>query len=135
MEDIIQENQDTPLADKLEDVLGKTETTQEEMMKDPPDYQAALGNLEGVVGDLEAVVNDGLLDPTEGNYFMNYYAEIARQLAVNTINKAIELNGNQDTIDEALGYLSEGDDLREQEKFKDAINKYKDALAKAESAI
>ncbi len=94
-----------------------------------------LGNLEGAVGDLEAAVKDGLLDLTEGRDLMDLYAGIARQLAVNAINEAIAHEGDQDTIDEALAYLDEGDTLREQDTFKDAINKYKDALAKAESTL
>ncbi len=42
------------------------------------------------------------------------------------------------TIQEAQMYLEEGDDLRasgELEAYKKAVNKYKDALAKAESAL
>ena len=40
----------------------------------------------------------------------------------------------QDEINEALEYLAEGEGLRASEAFKDAVNKYKDALSKAESA-
>ena len=66
LQEIIDNNQGTPLEDKIEDVLEKVNTAYEEIMKDPPDYQATLGNLEGAVGDLEAAVKDGLLDPDDG---------------------------------------------------------------------
>jgi parallel beta-helix repeat protein len=134
LHDIIDDNPGTPLADKLEDAYEKTETAYEEMMKDPPDNQAAVGNLEGAVGDLEAAVKDGVVDTDEGRELMDRYASIAQQLAVVAINDAIARGGNQDTIDEAQTYLGEGITLREEEAFKDAINKYKDAVAKAESA-
>ena len=125
------------LADKIEDVLEKTETAYEELNKEPPDYQAVLGNLEGAVGDLEAAVKDGLLDPDVGKKHMDLCTRIARQLAMNAINEAEACEGDEAIIDEAWAYLEEGDDLRGEDppKFKDAINKYKDALAKAESAL
>ena len=114
--------------------LEKTETAYEELIKSPPDYQAVIGNLEGAVGDFEAAVKDDLLDPNIGTEIMDLYAEIAYQIATNAINEAIANTGDQDEILDALSYLDEANSLREQGKFKDALNKYKDALAKAESA-
>jgi len=137
LQKIIDDNPETPLADKIEDVLQKVETADEEFNKNPPDYQAVLGNLEGAVGDLEAAVKDGLLNPTEGEKIMDLITRIARQIAWNAIEEAIACGGDQATMDEAQEYLDEGDALRGEipPKFKDAINKYKDALAKAESAL
>ncbi|MCK4774883.1 MAG: hypothetical protein KAT30_08850, partial [Candidatus Krumholzibacteria bacterium] len=50
--DIVDNNSGTKLADKLEDVLHNLETAQEELDKDPPDNQAAVGVMEGAAGDL-----------------------------------------------------------------------------------
>jgi hypothetical protein len=135
VQEIIDNNPYSDLADKLEDVISSLETALEEILKDPPDNQAAIGNLEGAVGDIEAAVNDGLLDPDVGEYLMDQIAEIARQLAYEAIQIAIEQGGDPDEIQEAQDYLDEGDLLRESGQYKDAVAKYKDALAKAESAI
>ena len=92
-------------------------------------------NIEGVVGDLEAVVKDGLLDSTQGVRLIDRIAGVANHLAVVAIDEAIAQGGDPDKIEEAQLYLTEGDALTEASAFKDAVSKYKDALAKAESAL
>jgi len=134
LENIISSNPGTPLADKLEDVKAKLQTALEELAKTPPDCQAAVGNLEGAVGDLEAAVSDELLDPTQGTDLMDQLAGAARQLAADALNQAIAQDGDPGAISDAEQALTEGDALRELGAFKDSVNAYKDALAKAESA-
>ena len=139
--DIIENNPETELADKIEDALYKTQTALEELTKSTPDRQAAVGNIEGAVGDLEATVKDDLLNINEGIQLMDKLTSIARELAIDAINEAIAQGGDSDKIEEAQEYLVDGDTLRanglsgEYEDFKKAVNKYKDALSKAESAI
>jgi hypothetical protein len=90
------------------------------------------------VGDLEAAVKDNLLDSQQGTELidiMDSFVAIARQIAMDAIQNAIGSGGDPDLINEAQQALTEGDDMRFEELFKDAVNKYKDALAKAESAI
>ena len=140
LEDIIIENPGTPLADKVGDALASVETAWEELNKEPPDNQAAVGNVEGVAGSLCDAVTDEGLDPDEGNDLMDTLAGAARQLADTAIEEAIDAGGNAIEIAFAEGFLAEGDDLRDQGfddcvKFKDAINKYKDALVTAEGAL
>ena len=125
---------DNPLADKVEDAKAYLETALAELVKTPPDNQAAVANLEGAVGDLEAAVSDGLLDPTQGTDLMDQLAGAARKLAVDALNQAIAQGGDPDSISDAEQALAEGDALRALGAFKDAVNAYKDALAKAESA-
>ena len=105
----------------------------EELAKTPPDNQAAVGNIEGAVGDLEAVVDDGLLDAVTGTQLMDELAGIARLLAVSALEEATAQGGDPGVLNDAQQALDEGDALRASEAFKDAVNKYKDALAKAES--
>ncbi|MFX1456844.1 MAG: ABC transporter substrate-binding protein [Promethearchaeota archaeon] len=135
LQDIIETNPETPLAEELEDVLEKTEIAYEELIKDPPDYLAFVGDLEKAIADLEELVMDGLLDPNEGEILMDLSLAIARNLAMIVINEAMAHNGDQDKIEEALEYIDEGDILRELDMFKDSVDKYKDALAKAESLL
>jgi len=42
----------------------------EELNKTPPDTEAVLGNIEGAVGDIEAALEDGLLDLQQATYLM-----------------------------------------------------------------
>jgi hypothetical protein len=49
-----------------------------ELRRAGPDLQAVFGNLEGAVGDLEAAVKDGLLDPVQGRQIMDRLTGIAR---------------------------------------------------------
>jgi hypothetical protein len=136
LQDIVDNNPGTPLADKVEDALAKCQTAKDELTKEPPDNQAAVGNIEGVVGDLEAAVKDELLDAEQGTNLMDQLAGIARSLAVDAIDQAnADPQSDPDSISEAEQYLADGDLLVEYEAFKDAVNKYKDALAKAESAL
>ncbi len=128
----------TPLGDKVEDALAKAQTALSELTETPPDNQAAVGAIEGAVGDLCAAVNDeGLDDPDQGTQLMDELAGVARQLAAEAIEEAIDAGGNaQDAqasllIGDALRALAQGDcDL-----FKDTVKEYKNALSKAELAL
>ena len=141
LDGIVQGAPGTPLADKLEDASAKVEVARDEFEKTPPDNQAGVATIEGAVGDLQAAVNDGLLDPVEGAQLMDQLAEIARVLAVEAINVGIAEGGDSDVIADAQQALDDGDALRalgqagDLAKFKDAVNKYKDALAKAECVL
>ncbi len=106
----------------------------EELNKIPPDNQAAVGNIEGAVGDLEAAVKDDILTKSEGKKLMDKLACIAKQLAEDAIDQAVANSGDPDKISEAETSRDDGDEFRASGDFKDAVNKYKDALAKAESA-
>ena len=99
-----------------------------------PDNQAAMGAIEGAVGDLEAAVSAGLLDSVQGTQCMTQLASAARQLAVAAIDAAIAGGGDPDKIADAQLALDDGDALRSAESFKDAVAMYKDALAQAEGA-
>ena len=134
LQDIVDTNPGTPLADKIQDAVDKLQTALTEFDKTPPDNQAAVGNIEGAVGELEAAVNDGLLDAVQGVQLMDKLAGIARQMAADALDEAIAQSGDPGEINDAQQALSEGDGLRTSEAFKDAVNKYKDALSKAESA-
>jgi tetratricopeptide (TPR) repeat protein len=132
---IINDNPDTPLADKVEDVLSKAQTALEELNKTPPDYQAAVGNIEGAVGDLEAAVKDGLLDAVQGTELMNLLSCAAWQIAAGAVCQAIDFEADADKIAEAEQALEEGEQLWIDGASKDAVSEYKDALAEAEGAV
>ena len=94
-----------------------------------------MSNIEGAVGDLEAAVG---LDPTVDSDLidlMDELAGIAQQLATEALDEAIAQGGDPGDINDAQQALADGDALRASGAFKDAVNKYKDALAKAESAL
>ena len=60
----------------------------------------------------------------------------ARFIAVTAIDNAINTPGSDPVkIADAQQFLADGDVLRADSLFKSAVNKYKDALTKAESAL
>ena len=134
LEQILADYPGTPLADKIEDVLAKLLTAHYELTKDPPDNQAAAGNIEGAVGDLEAALDDGLLDFEQGIGLLDMLTYAARMLATDAIDAAIAAGADPEKIAEAGEYLVQGDEHWVKVAFKDAVGSYKDALACAEGA-
>jgi hypothetical protein len=80
LQGIVNDNPGSPVADKVEDAAAKANTALGELEKTPSDNQAAAGNIEGAIGDLEAAVADGLLDPGHGNRLIDQLANIIRRL-------------------------------------------------------
>ena len=132
---LVENNPGTPMADKLDDAIEYLDKAFEEFGKLPADYQAALGQLEGAVGLLQSAIDDDLLDSDLGTQLMDEIAGVAREFAERALGDARRRRAEPDVIAEAQEYSDEGDMLRGAGLFKDAINKYKDALAKAESAV
>jgi len=123
---------------KADDAIAKLDTAKDELAKDPPDHQAAAGNIEGAIGEIEAAIE---LVPVGEQpaliALMDDLAGIARQLATDAIELAEENSDHDaDKIITANAKLAEGDVLRDPDmKFKDAASKYKDALSEAQSAL
>jgi hypothetical protein len=124
----------SPLADKVEDVRDKFRVAVVELNKTPPDNQAAVGNIEGAVGDVQAAVDDGVLDPALGDLLMDQLAGVAKQIASNAIEQATAGGGDSDKIADAVMARADGDALLASPTYKDAVNKYKDAVSIAEGA-
>jgi serine protease AprX len=123
-----------PRSDKLEDARDKLRKALEELKKTPPARQSAMGAIEGALGDLEAAAAEGHLDAMQSTRLLDRVTGAARQLAVDAIKEATARGGKAAEIAEANRFLNEGDALRGVGSFKAAVNKYKDALSKAESA-
>jgi serine protease AprX len=132
--DAIIEDNPGPRSDKLEDAREKLQKALDELNKTPPARQAAMGAIEGALGDLEAATAEGHLDASQSTRLRDRVTGAARQLAVDAVKEATARGGNQAKIAEANQAVNEGDALRAVGSFKSAVNKYKDALAKAESA-
>ena len=78
-------------------------------------------------------MNEGL-DPVVGAALMDEATGMARVLAEQATAEAMARGGDAEKIDDAQRALADGDTLRASEAFKDAVAKYKDALANAEGA-
>jgi hypothetical protein len=98
------------------------------------DRQAALQNIERALSVLHPAVEDGSLDATQGTELMDQLAQVARQIALEALQDAEARGGDPTQIEEAQLYLEEGDALRFSGSFTEAVDKYKDALVKAEGA-
>ena len=132
LQDLIDADPGSPLADKLEDARDKLNSALSKL--DANDVQGALGEIEGAVGDIQAAVDDGLLAAVTGNQFMDDLAGAARTLAVEAIDDAIARNGDPGKISDAQTALADGDVDRANLMFKDAVANYKDAVSQAEGA-
>lgn len=141
LQGIVDDSLGTPQADKVEDTLAKAQTAVDELAKTPPDNQAALGAIEGAVGDLIAAVNDNALDSAVGIDLMDQLAGIARQLAQDALDAATACDPTNPDLVVAQASMNDGDTLRASGlagtilDFKDAVNAYKDALTKAEGVL
>ena len=62
LDEIIQDNPDTPLADKLADARASVQSAIDRLDETPPDRSAAAGDIAGAIGALQAAVDAGLLD-------------------------------------------------------------------------
>ena len=77
---LVEKNLDTSIADKAEDVRNKLLTSISELSKSPPDIPAAQGNIKGAQGDLQAMIDAGLIDPEKGLALMNLLSALSSQL-------------------------------------------------------
>lgn len=141
LEDAIERSCGGELADKAEDALDKLEAARRELDERPADEQAVAGNLEGAIGDLEAAVEDGCFDTPTGIALMDDLAAVSRYLASRTLRQALRHGGKRDEIRAARQDLARGDALRGSGRrgrlvaFKQAVNEYRGAQSKAESAM
>ena len=131
LEDLLAATGSKKLEDKVEDVIANL---RQALRKIGNDRQGAVGELEGAAGDLEAAVKSKLLGQAQGHAFLDRVAGAARLLAVEAIEEAEDAGGDEAKIDDAKRALDEGDARLDAKRFKAAVAKYKDAVAKAEGA-
>jgi len=125
LQNIIDSNPYTDVADMLEDTPEDLENALEEL--DKPDNQAAVGIIEGVVGKIDDAVDKGL-EVDEAMQLVDCLASVARSLAVDAIYFAVSLGGDRKEIREARKYLRIGDRKFAKNKYKKAVSYFKDAL-------
>jgi hypothetical protein len=133
LSEILNANQGTALGDNIEDVIGYISQYSSNM--EAGDKQGAAGAIEGAVINLQAAVDAGLLDTVQGRQLMDSLVEIARQLAVDAINYAMNSGGDSSQINNAQQQLAQADALRASEGFTDAASQYRNALATGEDAV
>ncbi len=63
----INNNQDTSLADKLEDARNKFQDVFDELNKVPPDVAAAIGNISAIQQEIQVAIDDEGFSPIIGN--------------------------------------------------------------------
>ena len=131
---MVEVNQGTPIADKIEDSLAKVQSANGKLSQAPADRQGGLGDLEGAVGDIEAALNDRLLRARVANGLMERIASVARQLATRAVSDAAARRRGSAGITEAERALAAGDAERRGSRYKNAVAHYKDALSKADGA-
>jgi hypothetical protein len=130
LQDIVDANPRTRLADKIEDAQDKLDEALEKL--GDGDEQGALGSIDGAVGDLGAAGDGRLFSRADGTRHMDDLSGIARYLAAAALAEATACDPDDRDLAVARRALADGDARRTAGRFKDAVNKYKDALAKAD---
>jgi hypothetical protein len=123
---------DPKARDKVEDALAEVEEALDKLADG--DRQGAAGSIEGAAGDLEAAIKSRKLAAATGRPLLDELAAAARLLAVDAIEEAKARSADPRKIEQAERELARGDARLADDRFKAAIAKYKDAIAKAEGA-
>jgi hypothetical protein len=132
LENIVNSNRGTPLANKIGDALAKVQAAHGK--RQAGDRQGALGELEGAAGDIEAAIAANPAFAAQGTSLLQHTIVIARSIAVEAIQVAVAGNGDPVKIGEANAALEDGDLKATNGRYKDAVARYKDAVAKADSS-
>jgi hypothetical protein len=148
--ELLTEVNNDPLLSELNGVRDELTNALTELNKTPPDIIAAVGKIEGAVNKLQDAIKDEMLDPAEGKNFMDQLSSAAWQLAVDAINLAIFQGGDpaenryaqvfraegEYFIADAEALFTEGEwqEAIEQGLYIQAVNKFKEAIDKAEDA-
>ena len=130
LQQVVDDNPGTPLADKAQDALAASKTALDEFSNPPYDYLAVMNNIEGAVGDLESAIAASLFDPEQQAIdLMVELTGVARAIAQTTLDLTIADGGDPGDISTAQQALADGDVLRAAGAYKNAVNKYKNALS------
>jgi hypothetical protein len=131
---LLSQNPGTPLADRVEDALASLENGFAELALTPPARDEAVGYFASASGDLEAAIDDDLLDASYGRGLLNRIAGVARHQAKSAIvaNQCSPAQGGQLTA--AWSLLIQADVFRAAGRFEDACAKYGLAVVQAEDA-
>ena len=137
---VIDANPGSPEADKLEDIVAKLAVASAEFSKMPPENIVAVRNLEAAVGDLQAAIDAGLVNPAQGNGWQNEIVALALAVANIAINLALIRAGAPPVpvpipvdIVEAQKSVVVGIGFFDLFKFLEAIKEFLEALEKAEA--
>lgn len=120
--------------DKLNDVLIKANDAIANFQANPPNNESAVADLESAASELQGAIDVGAIDPDMGLSLLEVFTQAGRDVAVAAIDAAIARSGDPGKIADAQAELAEGDTFRGNGQHKDALAKYKSAIAIAESA-
>ncbi len=134
VEDLVNQNPGTPLADKVEDALVKLEDAFDALRGGASGRVDATSDLVSASGDLEAAVKDRVLASGYGNGLLNRLAGVARHQATSAAadNACAARSASKLTV--AASHRTVGDALRAAGRYKDASDAYKTAVILAQDA-
>jgi hypothetical protein len=128
-------NPGSDLAEQLEEVREEVEEAYyERCVKHPPDREDAAKSIEEAVDEMLDTIEDGLIDTTQGEGFLDRLLWVSRTMAIEEIEEAEARGGSQGDIEKAKELVAEGDALHAAGEFEDAAEKYTDAISEAEDA-
>lgn len=133
LSDILAANEGTTLGDRVQQILDKL--VEADAKWAASQNQGAISELEAAVGVLDSALSDGLLDTAQAREILAGLAVDAKRIVVDIIDAAMSSGGNAAGIANAQQDLADGDALRGSGAYGDAVSKYKQAAAAAESAM
>ncbi len=134
VEDIVNQNPGTPLADKVEDALLTLEEAFDALRGGAVERAEAVSYFVSAAGDLEAAVKDKLLAVGYGNGLLNRIVGVARHQATSAAAENACAAAVPSKRSEAASYLASGDSLRAAGRYKDASDAYKTSVILAQAA-
>jgi hypothetical protein len=134
VEEIVDQNPGTPLADKVEDGLAKLEEGFARLAGSPPARAAAVGAFEGAAGDFQDSIAAGLLPAGYGKGLLSRIAGVSRYQATSAASENACSAKVPSKLTEAAKYLAVGDSKRASGKIKDAVAAYRTAVELAAAA-
>ena len=132
VEQLVDQNPGTPLADKVEDALASLEDGFAALAAPRRDREQAVNHFVGASGDLEAAVKDRVLAAGYGNGLLNRIAGVARHQA--TSGSACPARSSA-RLAEWKSSVVRGDRFRAAGRYKDACDAYKSSVALAREAF
>ncbi len=134
VEDLVDQNPGTALADKVEDALVSLEEAFDALRGGAKERLKAANYFVSANGDLEAAVKDKLLTAGYGNGLLNRITGVARHQATSAAAENACGAKSRSKLTEAASYLAKGDSLRAAGRHKDASDAYKTSVVLAQDA-
>jgi len=100
LQDIVDNNPRTELADELDDIVSELQEAKNELTGSPPDNEEAVDEIQDAIEDIEELIDDGLLDATQGSKLVDLLEAAEDHLSVVDIDEENDDDNEGDDDDD-----------------------------------